>query len=244
MRVPQDSLLWGIPHAVQTHWQRNSCPGTQVHLPTHCHAYYHIHILAHTHSHGLTLTNKHTHEHRHKLTDTHAATQSHRFDCTCTYISELLFPPPFSQTQPFLYSHKFTQSCVLTPSQLCAFTHTPRHRHTHHPVGSCHPHPSHNPAVTPQDPQWGPTTITVPTTMAPQQGGCGGTADSSSSWPPLSPMPSRAQCPACRLLLSAAQPCLPAGVRFPPSQYLPHFVTSELFRELTGASSINQSPCG
>lgn len=58
------------------------------------------------------------------------------------------------------------------------------------------------------------------------------TADSS-SWQPHAQLGAR---------LAASPP--PAGVRFPPSPYLPQFLTSELFRELAGASSINQSPCG
>lgn len=143
VRVPQDSLLWGIPHAVQMHWQRNSCPGTQVHLLTHCYAYYHIHILAHTHSHGLTLTNKHTHEHRHKLTDTHAATQSHTFDCRCTYISELLFNPQ---------SHRHNPSCTHTFTTVFIHTHTQTQAYTP-PRGILPPSPQPQPCCdTPRSP--------------------------------------------------------------------------------------------
>lgn len=67
---------------------------------------------------------------------------------------------------------------------------------------------------------------------------------SSSSQPPLSPMPSWCPVPGQPAPSPPPSPaCLP-GSGFPPSLYLPQFLTSELFRELAGASSINQSPCG
>lgn len=174
------------------------------------------------------------------------------------FVHTYSWPPPFPQTLRTLPAPMHLLS--LAPSQPNAFTHAHslpqralthpytrafRHPQTHactHPnapvlMGSCHPHPSHNPADTPR-----PTTITVPITTAPHRTGRGGTEGSSSSRPPLGPMPSR--CPLSPL--PHHLPALPArrGQVSPPSPYLPQFLTSELFRELAGASSINQSPCG
>lgn len=139
----------------------------------------------------------------------------------------------FTQIHTDMCSHTFTTVCIHTHTQTQAYT---------PPRGILPPSPQPQPCCdTPRSPvgtyyyhcthHYGPTAGRLWGHSRQQQF-------------MATPQPHAQPCPACRLLLSAAQPCLPAGVRFPPSQYLPHFVTSELFRELTGASSINQSPCG
>lgn len=199
--------------STQAHKYPPELPGIHAHSPTHSLAHTATFVLLSKRPHTLTVTAP--------CTNTSCDTRSHSHPHSSKY----------SQPQ------SLPQQAVAHHGPVCSDT--SRHSRNDTPMlaGSCHPHPSHNPAVIPRDPSLSPHPPPQPHTGRLWRQRAAAATQSR----PTAPCPAGAQ-PACP---HTTQPCLPAGVGFPPpSQYLPQFLTSELFRELAGASSINQSPCG